>query len=73
MTNWMSINIDVSWGKNGDSVFNMDVKIIFPAGHHDAARGGELPASVPQRDAAGQQRGVHEGEGQRSTKDAEGV
>lgn len=44
---------------------------FFPAGHHDAARGGELPASVSQRDAAGQQRGVHEGEGQRSTSNAE--
>ncbi len=44
----------------------MDVNVLFSAGHHDAARRGELPASVSQRDAAGQQRGVHEGEGQRS-------
>lgn len=41
--------------------------VTFSAGHTDAARGGELPASVPQRDAAGQQCGVYEGEGQRST------
>lgn len=40
---------------------------MFSAGHTDAARGGELPTSVPQRDAAGQQCGVYEGEGQRST------
>lgn len=39
----------------------------FSAGHRHAAGGGELPAFVSQRDAAGQQRGVHEGEGQRST------
>lgn len=44
---------------------------FFPAGHRDAAGGRELPASVSQRDAAGQQRGVHEGEGQRSTDCAE--
>lgn len=44
-----------------------DSSVTFSAGHTDAARGGELPASVPQRDAAGQQCGVYEGEGQRST------
>lgn len=48
------------------SSVTVDVNILFPAGRHDAARGGELPASVSERDAARQQRGVHEGEGQRS-------
>lgn len=49
----------------------VNIFFFLPAGHRDAAGGGELPASVPQRDAAGQQRGVHEGEGQRSTRPAE--
>lgn len=50
----------------------VNIFFFLPAGHRDAAGGGELPASVPQRDAAGQQRGVHEGEGQRSTRPAGG-
>ena len=35
---------------------------MFAARGHDAAGGREVPAPVSQRDAAGQQRGVHEGE-----------
>lgn len=50
------------------SLVTTDVNPLSPAGRRDAARGGKLPASVPQRDAAGQQRGVHEGEGERSSR-----
>ena len=61
---WIYIQTDVSCKAS-----SVTVDVFSPAGHHYAARGGELPASVPQRNTAGQQRGVHEGEGQRSTYD----
>lgn len=58
-------NMEQKMHKTSSSVA-VDVNVLFPAGHHVAAGGGELPASVSQRDAAGQQRGVHEGEGQQT-------
>lgn len=42
-----------------DLLTNLNVNV--PVGHHDATGGGELPTTVPQRDAIGQQCGVHEG------------
>lgn len=41
----------------------MDWFVSFPAGLSDAPWGGKLSTFIPPRDAAGQQRGVHEGEG----------